>query len=82
MSGISLGSFRGRLVAGSLFLLVFSLPCEQRAIARKQLQSHAIDRLEVADRFVDDLLVKMTLRGKDRSDEPDRIELTRRPEEG
>ena len=63
MSGISLGSFRGRLVAGSLFLLVFSLPCEQRAIA--QAAAKPRDRsAEVADRFVDDLLVKMTLEEK------------------
>jgi beta-glucosidase len=51
------------LVAGSLFLLVFSLPCEQRVVA--QAAAKPRDKAaEVADRFVDDLLAKMTLEEK------------------
>jgi beta-glucosidase len=63
MSGISLVSFRGRLIAGSLLLLVFSLPCEQCAIAQAAAKPRA-QAPEVADRFVDDLLAKMTLEEK------------------
>lgn len=63
MFGISLGGFRGRLIAGSLFILALSLPCGWRAAAQATAKPRT-EAAEVADRFVADLLARMTLEEK------------------
>jgi beta-glucosidase len=63
MSGISLGAFQSRLAAGSLFILALSLPCGRRAAAQATAKPRA-EATEVAGRFVNDLLIRMTLEEK------------------